>query len=207
MTAPVAIVIAFGVVYDRYATLPSVRRAFAALSAAAAAYVLAAVYAQLSLMAFGGANALIPEMQRQVVDVHHWMSAQAFAALYALAQAAPGPNMMVVSLIGLRVGGFWGALITTGAVAAPSSVLTYLVSRVWDRFKNASWRKALQAGLQPVTIGLISASAALLIESTTVDWRAALVIVVTAGLFIFTKLNPLLILGAAAVAGAVGLVG
>ena len=66
---------------------------------------LAAVYAQLSLMAFGGANALIPEMQRQVVDVHHWMSAPAFAALYALAQAAPGPNMMVVSLIGLRVGG------------------------------------------------------------------------------------------------------
>ena len=76
-----------------------------------------------------------------------------------------------------------------------------------SRFKNASWRKALQAGLQPVTIGLISASAGLLIESTTVNWRAALVIVVTAGLFIFTKLNPLLILGAAAVAGAVGLVG
>jgi chromate transporter len=168
---------------------------------------LAAVYAQLSLMAFGGANALIPEMQRQVVDVHHWMSAQAFAALYALAQAAPGPNMMVVSLIGLRVGGFWGALITTGAVAAPSSVMTYLVSGVWDRFENANWRRALQAGLQPVTIGLIAASAALLIESTTVDWRTASVIVVTAGLFIFTKLHPLSILGAAAVAGAIGLVG
>ena len=51
---------------------------------------------------------LIPEMQRQVVDVHHWMSAQAFAALYALAQAAPGPNMMVVSLIGLRSWRFLG---------------------------------------------------------------------------------------------------
>jgi chromate transporter len=168
---------------------------------------LAAVYAQLSLMAFGGANALIPEMQRQVVDVHHWMSAQAFAALYGLAQAAPGPNMMVVSLIGLRVGGVWGALVTTGAVAAPSSVLTFVVSRVWDRFKNANWRRALQAGLQPVTIGLIAASADLLIESTTVDWRTAFVIAVTAGLFIFTKLHPLLILGGAAVAGAIGLVG
>jgi chromate transporter len=158
-------------------------------------------------MAFGGANALIPEMQRQVVDVHHWMNAQAFAALYALAQAAPGPNMMIVSVIGLRVGGISGALVTTGAVAAPSSVLTFFVSGVWDRFKNASWRKALQAGLQPVTIGLISASAALLIESTAVDWRTAFVIVVTAALFIFTKLHPLLILGAAAIAGAIGLVG
>jgi chromate transporter len=168
---------------------------------------LAVVYGQLSLLAFGGANAVIPEMQRQVVDVHHWMSAHEFAALYALAQAAPGPNMMVVSLVGWRVGGFWGALVTTGAVAAPSSILTLLVSGVWYRFKDARWRKALQAGLQPVTAGLIMASAALLIQSTTVDWTAALVTVVTAWLFIFTKLHPMLILGGAALAGAVGLAG
>jgi chromate transporter len=168
---------------------------------------LAAVYAQLSLLAFGGANAVIPEMQRQVVDVHHWMSANQFAALYALAQAAPGPNMMVVSLVGWRVGGFWGALVTTGAVAAPSSALTLVVSGAWYRFKNAPWRRAVQAGLQPVTAGLIMASAALLIQSTTVDWTAALVTVVTAWLFIFTKLHPMLILGGAALAGAIGLVG
>jgi chromate transporter len=168
---------------------------------------LAAVYAQLSLLAFGGANALLPEMQRQVVDVHHWMDAHEFAALYALAQAAPGPNMMVVSLVGWRVAGVWGALITTAAVAAPSSLLTLLVSGVWYRFKDANWRKALQAGLQPVTAGLIMASAMLLIRSTTVDWTAAVVTIVTAYLFIATKLHPLLILAGAAVAGVIGLVG
>ena len=168
---------------------------------------LAAVYAQLSLLAFGGANAVIPEMQRQVVDVHHWMSAPEFAALYALAQAAPGPNMMVVSLVGWRVAGLWGALVTTGAVAAPSSVLTLIVSGVWYRFKDANWRKALQAGLQPVTAGLIMASAALLIQTTVVDLSAAAVTVVAGGLFLFTRLHPLLILAGAAVCGAVGLVG
>ncbi len=168
---------------------------------------LATVYGQLSLLAFGGANAVLPEMQRQVVDVHHWMSAPAFAALFALAQAAPGPNMMVVSLIGWRVAGFWGALVTTGAVAAPSSLLTLLVSGVWYRFKDADWRKALQAGLQPVTAGLIMASAALLIRGTSVDWKATAVTAVTAGLFIFSKLHPMLILAAAAAAGAIGLVG
>ena len=168
---------------------------------------LASVYAQFSLVAFGGANAVLPEMQRQVVDVHHWMNAREFAALYALAQAAPGPNMMVVSLVGWRVAGLWGALVTTAAVALPSSVLTLLVSGVWYRFKDANWRKALQAGLQPVTAGLILASAALLIKSTTVDWSTAALTVVTAGLFLFTKLNPMLILGSAAIAGAVGLVG
>ena len=168
---------------------------------------LAAVYGQLSLLAFGGANAIIPEMQRQVVDVHHWMSAHEFAALFALAQAAPGPNMMVVSLVGWRVAGFWGALVTTAAVTAPSSILTLLVSGLWYRFKDAPWRKAVQAGLQPVTAGLIMASAALLIQTTAVDWTAAAVAAAAAGLFIFTKVHPLAILAAAAAAGAVGLVG
>jgi chromate transporter len=168
---------------------------------------LATVYLQLSLLAFGGANAVLPEMQRQVVDVHHWMDAREFASLYALAQAAPGPNMMVVSLVGWRVAGFWGALVTTAAVAAPSSVLTLLVSGAWFRFKDAPWRKALQAGLQPVTAGLIMASAALLIQSTAVDWTTAAVVVVTAALFLFSKLHPMLVLAAAALAGAAGLVG
>ncbi len=168
---------------------------------------LALLYGQLSLLAFGGANAVIPEMQRQVVDVHHWMTAREFAALYALAQAAPGPNMMVVSLVGWRVAGFCGALVTTGSVALPSSVLTLVVSGVWYRFKDAPWRKAVQTGLQPVTAGLIMASAALLIQSTTVDWTAAVVVAVTACLFLLTKLHPMLILGGAAIAGAVGLVG
>ncbi len=168
---------------------------------------LATVYAEMSLLAFGGANAVFPEMQRQVVDVHHWMDARQFAALYALAQAAPGPNMMVVSLVGWHVAGFWGALVTTGAIAAPSSVLTFLVSGVWYRFKDAPWRKAVQAGLQPVSAGLIMASAALLINSTAVDWTAALVTVVTAYLFICSKLHPMLILGGAAIVGAIGLVG
>lgn len=168
---------------------------------------LAIVYGQLSLLAFGGANSVIPEMQRQVVDVHHWMTPHDFAALYALAQAAPGPNMMVVSLVGWRVAGVWGALVTTGSVALPSSILTLFVAGVWYRFKDAPWRKALQAGLLPVTAGLIMASAALLIRSTTVDWAAAVVTVAATALFISGKLHPLMILLLAAVAGAVGLVG
>lgn len=168
---------------------------------------LAVVFLQLSLLAFGGTNAVIPEMQRQVVDVHHWMTPHDFAALYALAQAAPGPNMMVVSLIGWRVAGIAGALVTTGAVALPSSALTLVVAGLWYRFKDANWRKALQAGLQPVTAGLIAASAALLTATTTVDWTAAVVTVAAAALFQWNRLHPLLLLALAAAAGAVGLVG
>ena len=168
---------------------------------------LAILYGQLSLLAFGGANAVIPEMQRQVVNVHHWMSAEQFAALYALAQAAPGPNMMVVSLVGWRVAGVAGALVATAAVALPSSVLTLAVSGLWFRFKDAPWRKALQAGLQPVTVGLLMASAWLLMRTTVVDVSAAVAFVAAAWAFVFTKLHPMLILAGAALAGVVGLVG
>jgi chromate transporter len=168
---------------------------------------IAAVFAQLSLLAFGGGNAVIPEMQRQVVDLHRWMSAHEFAALYALAQAAPGPNLMVASLVGWRVAGLSGALVATGAITAPAAVLTFVVTGVWYRFRDAGWRRALQAGLLPVTAGLVMASAALLIRTTAVDWTAAAVTVVAAFFFLFTRLHPLLILGGAALAGVIGLVG
>lgn len=165
---------------------------------------LALVFAQLSLLAFGGTNSVLPEMQRQVVTVHGWLDARDFAAMFALAQAAPGPNMMVVSLIGWRVAGISGALVTTAAVALPSSALTYLVSGTWNRFRDAPWRRALQAGLRPVTAGLITASAALLIRSTTVGWGTAAVTLGASVLFLMTRLHPLLVLAGAAALGASG---
>jgi chromate transporter len=166
---------------------------------------LALVFAQLSLLAFGGTNSVLPEMQRQVVDVHHWLDAPEFASMFALAQAAPGPNMMVVSLIGWRVAGLSGALVTTIAVSLPSSVLTWLVAGTWHRFRDAPWRSAVQAGLRPVTVGLVTASAALLIRSTTVGWGTAAITLAGTVVFLATRIHPLLVLGIAAAIGASGL--
>ncbi|MGM0515853.1 MAG: chromate transporter, partial [Pseudomonadota bacterium] len=73
---------------------------------------LAIIFTELSLMAFGGGFSILPEMQRQVVEVHQWMSAQEFSALFAMAQAAPGPNMMIVPLIGWHVAGWAGLLVS-----------------------------------------------------------------------------------------------
>jgi len=167
---------------------------------------LGLLFGQLSLLAFGGANSILPDLQRQVVG-QDWMSGHEFAALFALAQAAPGPNMMVVSLIGWRVGGLSGALVSTVAVAGPSSVLTYLTAGAWFRLRDKPWRKAVQAGLLPVTVGLVMASAALITVSTTLDWRTGLITAAVAGLIYFTKFHPLLILAGAAALGAVGLAG
>ena len=68
---------------------------------------LAVLFTQLSLLAFGGGNTILPEMQREVVEVQHWMTAETFSSLFGLAQAAPGPNLMVVTLVGWHVAGWW----------------------------------------------------------------------------------------------------
>ena len=168
---------------------------------------LAGVFAQLSLMAFGGGNAVLPEMQRQVVEVHRWMTAQDFAALYALAQAAPGPNMLVSTLIGWQVAGLAGALVATFGLTFPSCLLTLAVSHAWYRFRDAPWRRAVQAGLLPVTVGLIMAGAVLLCQTTSTGWRPALLTAVATGLFLGTRVHPLLVLAAAALLGVSGLLG
>jgi chromate transporter len=166
---------------------------------------LATIFAQLSLLAFGGGNSVLPEMQRQVVQVEGWMTAREFAALFALAQAAPGPNMLFVALIGWQVKGLSGAMIAMGALCAPSSFLTYFTTRWWYRLRDAPWRRSVQTGLAPVTAGLVMSSAVLLTETTATSWRMALVVAAATGLFTLTKLHPLIVLGAAAALGALGI--
>lgn len=166
---------------------------------------LAAQFAMLSLLAFGGANAVAPEMQRQAVAVHHWMSGRDFAALFAIAQAAPGPNVMISTLVGWKAAGVPGALAATLAMCLPSCLLTLAVFHLWDRHREAPWRAAVAQGLAPVSVGLVFASAWLLMRAADLDWRLVLVTAATAGVAFFTKLNPLWCLAAAAGLGLAGL--
>jgi chromate transporter len=165
---------------------------------------LARVFAGLSLIGVGGANALLPEMQRQVAD-QGWMGAEQFAALFALAQAAPGPNMLVVTLVGWRVAGLAGALIATAAFVLPAGLLTYLAARAWHRFRDAAWRERVQTGLTSVTVGLVLAAAVVLCRATAQNWPTALVALASAAGLLGLRLHPLWLLAAGAGLGAAGL--
>ncbi|MBN8901937.1 MAG: chromate transporter, partial [Rhodospirillales bacterium] len=90
---------------------------------------------------------------------------------------------------------------------APSSILTFVSAHLWHKFRDRPWRRAIQAGLMPVTGGLVMAGAVLLAHSTSIDWRAAVLTLVATGLFLSDRLHPMLVLAAAAVVGAFGLVG
>src|SRR5262245_14609608 len=165
---------------------------------------LAGYFALLSLFAVGGANAAIPEMHRISVEVMHWMTDRQFADSFAISQVSPGPNIIIVTLIGYHVAGLAGAAVATAAMCGPTCVLAFLVARTWDRFKKARWRVAIQGGLVPVSLGLIAASAFVLARSADHNIYAAGITAITAIVGFATRINPLWIF---AVGGLLGLSG
>jgi chromate transporter len=167
---------------------------------------LGAHFALISLFAVGGAMAVVPEMHRQAVEVSHWMTERQFADLFAIAQASPGPNIIVVTLIGYQAAGIAGALVATLAMCGPTCVITYYVSRTFDRFKDAPWRIAVQAGLVPVSIGLFAAGAFVIARAADRSLVAVAITAATAAVAYWTRFNPLWLFAAAGVIGYAGLV-
>ncbi|MDR0775709.1 MAG: chromate transporter [Azonexus sp.] len=162
-------------------------------------------FAILSFVAFGGATALLPEMHRLVVDQHHWLDAATFTHLYAIAQAAPGPNVLVVTLIGWQIAGLAGALAATLAMCLPMSVLIYLLIDHWERFSGRRWQRAISLGVAPLAVGLIFSGATLITQSVGLSGAAFGVLAVTAVAAVRTRWHPLWFIAAGAILGASGL--
>jgi chromate transporter len=167
-------------------------------------FILAVQFAIMALLALGGANAVVPEMHRQAVELRGWMSEREFADMFAISQAAPGPNVMMVTLIGYHVAGITGALVTTFAMCGPTAVLAHFLGSAWDRFKDKPWRMVVQAGLVPISVGLVGASAIVLTRAADHSWFAVLITAATAAVAFRTRWNPLWLIGVAGLAGLTG---
>ena len=160
----------------------------------------------MSLFAVGGANSAIPEMHRVAVDVQHWMSEKQFADVFAISQLSPGPNMLIVTLIGYSVAGVGGALAATLAMCGPTAILAYYVSRLLQRSSHSRWPAIIQAALVPLSIGLMGASGLILARTSDQSWIAALMTAAAAALAFATRLNPLWMLVAGGVLGFAGVI-
>lgn len=161
----------------------------------------------LSLLSVGGGIAILPEMHRLVVEQHGWMDDLDFAKRFALAQAAPGPNIMVVGLIGWQVSGVAGMFAAMLAMCGPTSLLAYAFARLRNRREKALWLRVVERGLVPIAIGLIAASGLLLAEGAAQGSSVVhLAIGITLGSTLFvwgTQGSPLWVLAAGAGIGAV----
>ncbi len=169
--------------------------------------ILAMDFAMLSLLSVGGASSVLPEMHRSLVEVQGWMTSREFAELYSLAQASPGPNVLVVSLFGWQSAGLAGAVVTTLAMVIPSSVLTFYADRLlWRAAGAAMWREIIDNALAPVTVGLVAASG-VLVASANVNHVLSLVLTAACAIISWrTKFHPLWMIAAGAVAGIAGIV-
>lgn len=165
---------------------------------------LALYFALLSCIAFGGLPAVVPEMQRIVVDVKHWASADDFIHLFAIAQAAPGPNILFASLVGWRVAGLAGAIVALVSICAPAAVISWWVSDLWERYKEAPWRVALQRAIAPLVVALIfSGGYVIATPEAAPDWRLWAIAAASGTAFMTLKINPLWILAAGGALGAI----
>ena len=107
---------------------------------------LALLFGGLSLLAFGGGTAVLPDMQRVTVTTYHWLTAAQFLDFFAISRASPGPGSLIVVLIGQKSAGLPGALVAFLAMFGPSSALLYVAALVWHRAAHTAWRALLERG-------------------------------------------------------------
>lgn len=177
--------------------------------------VLVRHFALLSLLAFGGGNTVLPEMHRQAVEVSGWLTHQQFADLFAIAQAAPGPNVLFIALLGWNVGlnagglplAVLGMAVCMTGILVPSTTLTYLAARWGHANRELRAVRAFKQGMAPVVVALLMATGWILATGQGYDWRNlpnwALTAIATVVVW-RTRVHLLWLLGAGALLGAAG---
>lgn len=156
------------------------------------------LFALLSMLAFGGGAGVMPDIQRAAVDTYHWMTPGEFLDMFAISRAAPGPGSLIVLLIGQKAAGLPGAAVSFVAMFLPSCVVMHFVARFWHRAAHSAWRDVVEKALAPVAIGLTFASGLALMRATEDGILPYLITIGGAGVFAFTRIGPLWMLGAGA---------
>jgi chromate transporter len=159
----------------------------------------------LSSVAVGGFITTVPDLHRFVVDAHGWMTDSTFVTLFALAQASPGPNIIIVTLVGLEVAGLLGAALATLAALLPTLCMAYTASRFWSHYNQMNWYRTFERGVAPFAVGLVLATGLLLTQGAAHDWQGYGLMLGTAIFTLATRRSPLIPLAVAAMAGLTGL--
>ncbi|WP_199224844.1 chromate transporter [Falsochrobactrum shanghaiense] len=152
---------------------------------------LIVVFVPLSIVTIGGGQTALADIQRQVVNVHHWFTPEAFVEVFTISRMTPGPGSLIATLIGWKVAGMMGAIVATLSLFGPTSFLIYTVAHICARHQNSRWQKALSIGLRPVAAGMILAATYLLIQTMAGGIAALVLCFLSAGILTTLRLNPI----------------
>jgi chromate transporter len=154
------------------------------------------VFALLSILAIGGGTAVLPQMEEMTVQHFHWITAQQFRDIYSLGQVAPGPNMLMVMVIGYRLAGAAGAAMVGLAFFLPDCILTFFANRLWERFSGSLWRTAIQRGLAPIAIGLMLSGTYAIARLSILNLQGFAIALATFAILSWRRVNPAILIGA-----------
>jgi chromate transporter len=158
------------------------------------------VFALLSILAVGGGTAVLPEMQRMTVNQFHWITNQQFRDIYSLGQVAPGPNMLMVLVIGYRLAGAEGAGLVGVAFFLPDCILTFFANRLWQRYSGSPWRTAIQRAFAPIAIGLMLSGTYAIARLSILNVLGFLIAAATLAVLSWRRINPVLLISAGGLA-------
>jgi chromate transporter len=176
------------------------------MSSPSAPVTLAMHLALLSCISFGGFPSVLPDLRNFVVAGNGWVTEKEFTNFFALAQAVPGPNMiLLMSFIGWKVGGVPGAIVSAVATFGPACAMYFAAHQLWDRFRDAAWQKIVRRGLAPLTIGLVIAGGTVMACSGDAGWQGVALTIAAAGVMIRVRINPLWVLAGGGAFGGLGL--
>ena len=155
--------------------------------------LLALNFSLLSLLAVGGGTAVLPEMQTLLAQQFHIDHLQ-FVHIYSIGQIAPGPNMLMVLVIGFQVAGLLGAGVVLLSFFLPSSILCFYAGRIWDRFGESPWRRSIQNALEPISIGLMASGVYAVAKSSIVSPKTLVLALISLYFILKTKINPVFVI-------------
>ncbi|MBT8550281.1 chromate transporter [Polynucleobacter paneuropaeus] len=163
-------------------------------------------FSAFSLIAFGGVNALLPVLLELAVHQEHWLDLQTFSDYFAIAQAAPGPNFMTVTLIGWHVSGLLGAFMATFAIIWPAGILVFFLQRFILKMQDPMKKKVVQYAAATLAIGLVLSSALEIALQINHGLMAYLLSALTIAIVLLTRWHPLYLIALGALLGAFGLI-
>jgi len=158
----------------------------------------------LSLLAVGGAITTAPDMHRYLVIDQHWITDSQFTASVALAQAAPGPNVLFVAVLGWNVAGPTGAAVTLLGIMLPSTTLALWATRWGAKRRDTLGVRAFTGGLAPLTIGLLLATGWVLTDPARGHAGLMVLVALTVVVMLRRKLSPIWMVAVGGLAGALG---
>ncbi len=164
---------------------------------------LVLVLLTLSVLGFGGGNAIWPQLYHDAVDQYQWVNAAEFSKLFALARLAPGPGTTISALLGYRVGGLVGSVIAAIAMIVPAALIVLGVSALYDRYHSHPWRKLFSRAMVPIVLGLTWVGISLLSRGALDTPLTYAIAIVACGMILWTNVNAALVIFGAAVIGAV----